>query len=233
MESEKRRTSTKASNRTKFFLQIIAECVEILLFYSNIQENFHTAQFKSKMPCQLPPVSSGTCQFSKISNIIKMLHMIYQSTQNFTLIPKMYNFIGLSCVFFELWPFEDWKRPNLKILDKKDLFQSLNGHNSKTTEDRPKKLYIFGISVKFCVDWYTIWSIFIIFIITWITAQLNSLKMALLTKSYLFLGTRANLLLHMQHRNYLYSNVYACFHQPDRGKKIEDRSWVVLFSYIL
>ena len=193
MESEKRRASTKASNRTKFFLHIIAEWEEMLLFYSNIQENFHTAQFKSKMPCQLPPVSSGTCQFSEISNMIKMLHMIYQSTQNFTLIPKMYNFIGLSCVFLELWPFEDWKRPNLTILDKTDLFQSLNGHNSKSTEIRPKKLYIFGISVKFCVDWYTIWGIFIISIIAWITAHLISVKTALLAKIYLFLGSRANI----------------------------------------
>ena len=151
LESEKRRPSTKASSRTKLFLQIIAEWVEIFLFYSNIQENFHTAQFKTKMPCQLSPVSSGTCQFSEISNMIKMLHMIYHSTQNFTLIPKMYNFMGLSCVFFELWPFEDWKSPNLTILDKMDLFQSLNSRNSKSTQDRPMKLYIIHEYLRWLV----------------------------------------------------------------------------------
>ena len=34
------------------------------------------------------------------------MYMVYQSTQNFTLISKMYNFVCLSCVFFELWPKE-------------------------------------------------------------------------------------------------------------------------------
>ena len=41
-----------------------------------------------------------------------------------------------------LWP----------IFDKTGHFQTLNGHKSKTTQDRHTKLYIFEISVKFCVD---------------------------------------------------------------------------------
>ena len=31
------------------------------------------------------------------------------------------------------------------------------GHNSKNPQDRHKKLYIFEISVKFCVDWCVVW----------------------------------------------------------------------------
>ena len=98
-----------------------------------------------------------------IIEMMKMPHIVYQSTQNFTLIPKMYNFLGLSSVIFELWPFKDWKRSVLSKIVKLGLFQSSNGHNSRNTQDRPMKLYIFGISVKFCVDWYIIWSILIMF----------------------------------------------------------------------
>ena len=43
-----------------------------------------------------------------------------------------------------LWP----------IFDKTSHFQTLNGHKLNTTQDKHTKLYIFEISVKFCVDWY-------------------------------------------------------------------------------
>ena len=40
------------------------------------------------------------------------------------------------------------------LFPKPGHFQTLNGHKSKSFENKHTKLYIFEISVKFCVDWY-------------------------------------------------------------------------------
>ena len=45
------------------------------------------------------------------------------------------------------------KGPFFKILGKTGLFRPLEDHNSKNSKDKHTKLYIFEISVKFCVDW--------------------------------------------------------------------------------
>ena len=68
---------------------------------------------------------------------------VSQSTRNFMLISKMYAFIYLSYEFL--------------VFPKTGLFRPLNGHNSRQTQDRHTKVYIFEISVKFCVDWCTIY----------------------------------------------------------------------------
>ena len=53
--------------------------------------------------------------------------------------------------------FKAEKDPILGILRKTGLFQPWNGHNSKNPQDMHTKVYIFEISVKFCVDWYVAW----------------------------------------------------------------------------
>ena len=71
----------------------------------------------------------------------------------------MYNFVYLSCELFELWLLKAEKGPFFKIWGKTGLFRPLNDHNSKNSQDKHTKLYIFEISVKFCVDWYVGWYI--------------------------------------------------------------------------
>ena len=90
----------------------------------------------------------------QILKLRKCQRFIYQSTQNFTLISKMYNFICSFCVFFDLWLFKVRKWPVFAKRVKTGHFQTLNDHKSKTTQNKHTKLYIFEISVKFCVDWY-------------------------------------------------------------------------------
>ena len=100
-------------------------------------------------------IGAGTPYISQILKYLKWQNVVYQLTENFMLISKMYNFMGLSCIFLDLWSFESWKRPVFPKIQISGLFQPSNGHKSRYMQNKPIKLYIFEISVKFCVEWYT------------------------------------------------------------------------------
>ena len=46
------------------------------------------------------------------------------------------------------------QRPKKARFGENGPFRHLNGHNLKSPHDRYIKVYIFEISIKFCVDWY-------------------------------------------------------------------------------
>ena len=67
-----------------------------------------------------------------IYNILKLRKcQIYQSTQNFTLISKMYSSICLSSVVFDLWLFKVWKWPILAHFGKMGHFRLWMAINQK------------------------------------------------------------------------------------------------------
>ena len=49
--------------------------------------------------------------------------------------------------------------PFFEISKKTGPFQTSKRHKSAKTHQNPINLYIFEISIKFCVDWYIIWCI--------------------------------------------------------------------------
>ena len=49
--------------------------------------------------------------------------------------------------------------PFFEIFWKRGSFEPWTGHKSRNTQNNPITLYISEISVKFCVDWYTIWGV--------------------------------------------------------------------------
>ena len=57
---------------------------------------------------------------------------------------------------FRLMAFQSLKMARFGENGPKWAVFRLKGHKTKTTEDEHTKLYIFEISVKFCVDWYMI-----------------------------------------------------------------------------
>ena len=78
--------------------------------------------------------------------------IIHQSTQNLTLISKMYNFMHLSCVVLELFLKSRFFARFFEIRSDPVQIKRFIENNSRTTQDKCIKLYIFEISVKFCVD---------------------------------------------------------------------------------
>ena len=85
-----------------------------------------------------------------------MCRFLYQSTQNFMLISKMYNFICLFWVVHELFA----KKLSFfaRFWDRAQKWQFF-ANNSWNIQNKHIKLYIFEISMKFRVDWHMSWHI--------------------------------------------------------------------------
>ena len=82
------------------------------------------------------------------SKVLETHHMIYQSTQIFMLISKMYRLIGFWWVLADLCRFEVWNGPVFPKFWKTGPFQTSKRHKSARTHQTPKKTYTFLKSAR-------------------------------------------------------------------------------------